>query len=46
MVYVLTPLLWFVAEGTNVWGKMQGIWVTRFLTLNPAGQVWEDPRER
>ena len=33
-------------EGNNVWGKVLGIWATRFFTRNPAEQLWEDPGER
>ncbi|MBC8262932.1 MAG: glycosyltransferase [Anaerolineales bacterium] len=45
-LYVITPVLWFIAEGANVWGKMKGMWVTRFFRLNPERRLWEDPGER
>ena len=33
--YVAWPLLWFASEGSNVQGKLRGIWVTRFFTQLP-----------
>jgi hypothetical protein len=45
-MYILSPLLWFVAESANIRGKLRGIWVTRFMAINPAEQRWEDPGER
>lgn len=45
-MYALRPLFWLVVEGNNLWGKVQGLWATRFFTLNPVGQLWEDPGER
>lgn len=41
--YLLQPLLWFVSECGNVWGKMQGLWATRGLRMNPALRQWQDP---
>jgi glycosyltransferase involved in cell wall biosynthesis len=38
--------LWFVIEGSNLWGKVQGLWATRLLTRNPAAHLWADPGER
>jgi cellulose synthase/poly-beta-1,6-N-acetylglucosamine synthase-like glycosyltransferase len=37
---------WFVIEANNLWGKLQGLWVTRLTMRNPAGYLWEDPGER
>lgn len=45
-IYALRPFFWLVIEGNNLWGKVQGLWATRFFTLNPAEQLWEDPGER
>jgi glycosyltransferase involved in cell wall biosynthesis len=45
-MYMLTPLFWLVAEGSNLWGKILGLWATRFFRLNPAKQLWQDPGER
>lgn len=45
-MYALTPFFRLVIEGNNLWGKVLGLWATRFFTLNPAGQLWEDPGER
>ena len=33
--YIAWPLLWFASEGSNVQGKLRGIWVTRFFTRLP-----------
>ncbi|NLG71009.1 MAG: glycosyltransferase [Chloroflexi bacterium] len=41
--YLAQPLLWFVAESGNLWGKLQGLWVTRGLKVNPALRQWQDP---
>lgn len=34
--YVAWPLLWFVAEGNNLFGKIKGLISTRFFTRKPA----------
>lgn len=41
--YLLQPLFRFVAESGNLWGKLQGLWATRALRLNPALRQWQDP---
>lgn len=41
--YLLQPLFWFVAGSGNLWGKIQGLWATRALRLNPAQRQWQDP---
>lgn len=40
---VLRPLLFLVAESGNLWGKIQAVWQTRGLRLNPALRQWHDP---
>lgn len=40
---LLQPLLWLVSESGNILGKLQGLWATRMLRLNPALHRWEDP---
>jgi glycosyltransferase involved in cell wall biosynthesis len=40
---LIKPLLWMVAECGNIWGKMQGLWATRMMRVNPSGSQWQDP---
>lgn len=35
--YITSPMLWLVAESGNIWGKIMGIYHTRFYTK----QFWE-----
>jgi cellulose synthase/poly-beta-1,6-N-acetylglucosamine synthase-like glycosyltransferase len=44
--YVLSPCLHLVAECNNVYGKLQGLWATRFFRRNPASGLWENRWER
>jgi glycosyltransferase involved in cell wall biosynthesis len=37
---------WFVIEGSNLWGKLQGLLATRLMRRNPANLLWVDPGER
>ena len=41
--YLLKPILWFVAESGNILGKIQGLYDTRLLKINPANIQWNDP---
>lgn len=41
--HFIKPILWFTAESGNVWGKLQALWATRFLTANPLDKQWIDP---
>lgn len=45
-MYVMSPLLWFVAESANIWGKVQALCATRCLRVDPTQRIWEDPGER
>jgi hypothetical protein len=45
-MYVVSPLLWFVAESVNIWGKVQALSATRCLQVDPTKRIWEDPGER
>lgn len=46
IMYMASPLFWFVAESGALWGKLSGLWATRFFTRDPSCQLWEDPGER
>jgi glycosyltransferase involved in cell wall biosynthesis len=41
--YMMQPVFWFVVESGSLWGKIQGLWTTRGLRLNPELHQWQDP---
>ncbi len=42
--YAIYPFFCFVAESGCVLGKLEGLWMTRFLRRDPSVMLLEDPR--
>ena len=45
-LYALTPYFSIIAEASNLWGKVQGLWATRLMNKSPLENLWADPGER